>query len=103
VAVALKAVDGKDISRKGPWESSAYETWLGHWHGIAAGEGVRPDAVEMAYFNYGRKVAAQALDVVGRGACNNPWWVRCVRRDLFGGLDGDREPNGCRHFRERPN
>nr|WP_299858102.1 hypothetical protein [Sphingomonas bacterium] len=56
VAVALKAVDGWDISRNGPWESSTYERWLDHAHRIAADEGVRADAVEMAYFNHGRNV-----------------------------------------------
>jgi DNA-binding HxlR family transcriptional regulator len=54
VAVALKDADGWDISRTGPWEPATYERWLDHAHGIAAAEGVRPDAVEMAYFNHGR-------------------------------------------------
>ena len=57
VAVALKAVDGWDISRNGPWESSTYERWLDHAHSIAVGEGVRTDAVEMAYFTHGRDIA----------------------------------------------
>lgn len=54
VAVALKDLDGWDISRSGPWEPATYERWLEHAHRIAAAEGVRPDAVEMAYFNHGR-------------------------------------------------
>lgn len=54
VAVALKDRDGWDISRTGPWEPATYERWLEHAHGIAAGADVRPDAVEMAYFNHGR-------------------------------------------------
>ena len=54
VAVALKDTDGWDISRTGPWEPATYERWLEHAHGIAAAEGVRPDAVEMAYFNHGQ-------------------------------------------------
>lgn len=59
VAVALKAIDGWDISRGGPWDPCTYERWLDHAHGIAAAEGVRGDAVEMAYFTYGRAVATQ--------------------------------------------
>jgi hypothetical protein len=55
VAVALKDIDGWDISRTGPWEPATYERWLDHAHGIAAVEGVRPDAVEMAYFTHGRR------------------------------------------------
>lgn len=55
VAVALKEIDGWDISRSGPWEPATYERWLDHAHGIAATEGVRPDAVEMAYFNHGQR------------------------------------------------
>jgi len=54
VAVALKDLDGWDISRTGPWEPATYERWLEHAHGFAAEVGVRPDAVEMAYFNHGR-------------------------------------------------
>ncbi|OHU01582.1 hypothetical protein BKG61_08725 [Mycobacterium syngnathidarum] len=58
VAVALKAVDGWDISRNGPWDPSTYARWIDHAHGIAAAEGVRADAVEMVYFTEGRKIAA---------------------------------------------
>ncbi|OBG45677.1 hypothetical protein [Mycolicibacterium fortuitum] len=58
VALALKAVDGWDISRNGPWEPSIYARWIDHAHGVATVEGVRADAVEMAYFNEGRKIAA---------------------------------------------
>lgn len=54
VAVALKDLDRWDISRTGPWEPATYERWLDHAYRIAAAEGVRPDAVEMAYFNHGR-------------------------------------------------
>lgn len=56
VAVALKDLDGWDISRSGPWEPNVYEDWLAHAHRIASEEGVRPDAVEMAYFNHGRAI-----------------------------------------------
>ena len=56
VAVALKDIDGWDISRTGPWEPNTYEDWLAHAHRIASEEGVRPDAVEMAYFNHGRGI-----------------------------------------------
>jgi 8-oxoguanine DNA glycosylase-like protein len=56
VAVALKDLDGWDISRDGPWGPDTYGNWLEHAHRIAAVEGVRPDAVEMAYFNHGRKI-----------------------------------------------
>jgi hypothetical protein len=56
VAVALKDIDGWDISRTGPWDSSTYGRWLEHAHRLAAAEGVRPDAVEMAYFNHGRGI-----------------------------------------------
>ncbi|MBE5488557.1 hypothetical protein E3G71_001058 [Mycobacteroides abscessus] len=58
VAVALEAVDGWDISRSGPWGPSTYAKWIDHAHAIAAAEGVRADAVEMAYFNLGQKIAA---------------------------------------------
>ena len=58
-AVALKATDSWDISRGGPWDPSTYSKWIDHAHSIAAGEGVRADAVEMAYFTHGWKVAAQ--------------------------------------------
>mgnify|MGYP000452705932 CR=1 FL=1 len=54
VAVALKDLDGWDISCTGPWGPATYERWIEHAHGIAAGAGVRADAVEMAYFNHGR-------------------------------------------------
>lgn len=59
VAVALKATDSWDISRGGPWDPSTYSKWIDHAHSIAAAEGVRADAVEMAYFTHGWKVAAQ--------------------------------------------
>lgn len=59
VAVALKTVDGWDISRNGPWDPSTYSKWIDHAHGIASVEGVRADAVEMAYFNAGRKIAGR--------------------------------------------
>lgn len=58
VAVALKAVDDWDISRSGPWDPSTYARWIDHAHRVSAAEGVRADAVEMAYFNEGRKIAA---------------------------------------------
>lgn len=54
VAVALHDLDGWEISQTGPWEPATYERWLVHAHGIATRVGVRPDAVEMAYFNHGR-------------------------------------------------
>jgi hypothetical protein len=54
VAVGLKEFDAWDISHTGPWEPATYERWHEHAHGIAAAEGVRPDAVEMAYFNDGQ-------------------------------------------------
>lgn len=59
VAVALNALHGWDISQIGPWESSTYERWLDHAHNIADAEGVRADAVEMAYFTHGQKAAAR--------------------------------------------
>ena len=59
VAVALKATNDWDISRNGPWDPSTYLKWIDHAHGIASAEGVRADAVEMAYFNAGRKIAAR--------------------------------------------
>ncbi len=59
VAVTLKAVDGWGISRYGPWDPSTYAKWIDHAHRVATAEGVRGDAVEMAYFNHGRKVAAR--------------------------------------------
>lgn len=58
VAVALKEVDGWDISRNGPWDAVTYEKWIDHAHTIATAEDARADAVEMAYFNLGRKIAA---------------------------------------------
>ena len=33
VAVALKDLNGWDISRNGPWEPTTYERWLEHAHG----------------------------------------------------------------------
>lgn len=57
VAVALKDVDCWDVSCTGPWEPNTYEDWLAHAHRIASAEGVRPDAVETAYFNHGRGIA----------------------------------------------
>lgn len=59
VAVALKEVDGWDISRNGPWDAATYEKWIDHAHKIATAEGVRADAVEMAYFNHGRVLASR--------------------------------------------
>ena len=58
VAVALKATDGWDISRRGPWDTSTYAKWIDHAHPVAAAQSVRADAVEMAYFKEGRKIAA---------------------------------------------
>lgn len=57
VAVALNDVDGWGISRTGPWAPATYERWLDHANGIAATEGVRPDAVEMAYFKHGQSMS----------------------------------------------
>jgi hypothetical protein len=59
VAVALKAIDGWDISRNGPWDPSTYSRWIDHAHSVAAAKSARADAVEMAYFNYGRTTAAR--------------------------------------------
>lgn len=59
VAVALKAVDGWGISRNGPWDPSTYSRWIDHAHSIGKVEGVRADAVEMAYFNHGKQLAAR--------------------------------------------
>jgi hypothetical protein len=56
VAVALKDLDGWDISRTGPWGPDTYSNWLAHAHRIASAQGVRPDAVEMAYFSHGRGI-----------------------------------------------
>ena len=44
VAVALKATDGWDISRRGPWDPSTYAKWIDHAHTIASAEYVRADA-----------------------------------------------------------
>ncbi|MDO2981400.1 hypothetical protein ABFW14_23085 [Mycolicibacterium fortuitum] len=59
VAVALKEVDGWGISRNGPWDPSTYSKWIDYAHKIATAEGVRADAVEMAYFNHGRVLASR--------------------------------------------
>ena len=59
VALALKDLDDWDIPRYGPWEPSTYAKWIDHAHRVAAAEGVRADAVEMAYFKHGRKAAAR--------------------------------------------
>ena len=56
VAVALKDLDGWDIPRTGPWGPDTNSNWQAHAHRIASAEGVRPDAVEMAYFNHGRGI-----------------------------------------------
>lgn len=58
VAVALKEVDGWDISRNGPWDAATYGKWIDHAHTIAIAEDVRADAVEMAYFKLGKEIAA---------------------------------------------
>jgi len=56
VAKALNCRDGWGISNTGPWSPSTYERWLQHAHTLASEEGVRPDAVELAYFRYGRGI-----------------------------------------------
>ncbi|WP_395307532.1 hypothetical protein V4U86_19215 [Mycobacterium sp. AMU20-3851] len=57
VAVALNKIDGWDIGRTGPWSAQTYERWIDHANRIAAANNVRADAVEMAYFEYGKKAA----------------------------------------------
>jgi hypothetical protein len=56
VAVALNDLHRWGIPRYGPWKPETYEKWLVHAHNIT---GARPDAVEMAYFEHGKKMAAQ--------------------------------------------
>jgi hypothetical protein len=55
VARALICRHGWDISTTGPWPSLVYEKWIDHAHKVAITEGVRADAVELAYFNYGKE------------------------------------------------
>jgi len=55
VARALICRHGWDISTTGPWTSLTYERWLDHAHKVAITEGVRADAVELAYFSYGKE------------------------------------------------
>jgi hypothetical protein len=50
IAVALKVTDSGGISRGAPWDPIHLLEWIDHAHSIAADEGVRADAVEMAYF-----------------------------------------------------
>lgn len=65
VAVALNALHDWGIPRYGPWEPTTYERWLDLAHSIADAASVevdgdvRADAIEMAYFNYGRQIAAK--------------------------------------------
>lgn len=54
VARALRRHHRWEIPENGPWGPDCYERWLDHAHRVAQQEGVRPDAVEMAYFNDGR-------------------------------------------------
>ena len=50
------------MHEKGGWSSDTYQRWIDFAHDQALlrstqGERVRADAVEMAYFNYGRGLA----------------------------------------------
>ncbi|HRD10792.1 MAG TPA: hypothetical protein PLI79_02915 [Mycobacterium sp.] len=54
VAKALNQKHSWGISERGPWSAATYTRWLDHAHALAASAEKRPDAVEMAYFKYGR-------------------------------------------------
>lgn len=60
VAIALNRIDGWVLPEKGGWSPATYGRWLGLAHDLARAESdrtgalVRADAVEFAYFSYGR-------------------------------------------------
>ncbi|MEV0132589.1 hypothetical protein AB0H83_29525 [Dactylosporangium sp. NPDC050688] len=64
VAIALNHIEGWGLSTTGPWRSAAeYERWLRYATAQAEtssrieGREIRPDAVELALFRYGRRIA----------------------------------------------
>lgn len=63
VAVALNSLHGWSLPEQGGWSPETYGRWLDLAHGLAheastkSGTHVRADAVEMAYFFYGRDLA----------------------------------------------
>ena len=62
VVIALNDLHGWGLHEKGGWSSDTYQRWIDFAHDQALlrstqGERVRADAVEMAYFNYGRGLA----------------------------------------------
>lgn len=63
VAIALNALHEWSVPERGGWSPQTYGRWLDLAHEVAlheserTGTGVRIDAVEMAYFSYGRGVS----------------------------------------------
>ncbi len=59
VAIALNELHDWGISETGPWPPRIYEQWIEHARNVATGKSVpiRTDAVEMAYFDYGRSIS----------------------------------------------
>jgi hypothetical protein len=63
VALALADIEGWKLPRRGPWTAGEYGRWLDYAHDRASQESdrrgmpVRPDAIEMALFEHGRRLA----------------------------------------------
>jgi hypothetical protein len=72
VAIALNKLHGWNLATRGPWSADTYQRWIELAEAQAAaaseavGHPVRPDAVELTYFRYGRTVAQARKE--GRGA-----------------------------------
>ena len=63
VAIALNDLHGWEIPERGPWSADTYQRWIAHAEAEAitasqCDHRVRPDAVEMAYFLWGRRLSA---------------------------------------------
>lgn len=56
VALALNDLHQWGLREKSGWSEGDYARWLQHAHAAAASWRVRPDAVEMAYFQHGRNI-----------------------------------------------
>ena len=56
VALALNDLHQWGLREKSGWSGGDYARWLQHAHEAAAAWQVRPDAVEMAYFQHGRNI-----------------------------------------------
>lgn len=63
VAIALNKLHGWNVATRGPWSADTYRRWIeladaeAAAASEAAGHQIRPDAVELTYFRFGRTVA----------------------------------------------